>query len=70
MTGSFTLHLHAAAKRGFIPEKVIPDIAEQAPNFAKWSQAVMAHPSVNGIFDEEYWAAKMKARIAKLKGEA
>ncbi|KAI9148364.1 Glutathione S-transferase omega-1 [Paramyrothecium foliicola] len=67
LVGSFIVRFYAQAKSGLLFGTVIPDLAKQAPNFSKWAEAVIVHPSVNDIFHEEDWVQRYKARIAKAR---
>ncbi|KAK1242433.1 hypothetical protein MKX07_000419 [Trichoderma sp. CBMAI-0711] len=67
LTGSFILRLLALPKNGVGPENLIKDLPAKTPNFYKWASAVVEHPSVNGIWNEENVVARTKARLAKLK---
>ncbi|KAF2663428.1 thioredoxin-like protein [Microthyrium microscopicum] len=67
LTGSFVIRLVSLTKVGIYPAKLSSSIAERAPNFWKWAEAVAAHPSVTGIYDEEKIIASTKARIAKAR---
>lgn len=70
LTGSFVTRLFALAKHGLYPAALIAGIKEQAPNFYKWAEAVNAHPSVVGIFDEEAIVEGTKRKAAQLKAAA
>lgn len=61
------LRLRVFAKHGMLPESFETTLKETTPNFYKWSEAVIAHPSVNNIFDESVQVPKMKERLAKAK---
>ncbi|KAF3759908.1 thioredoxin-like protein [Cryphonectria parasitica EP155] len=67
LTAPFVLRLKVFAKHGLLPAGLLTAFAEQAPNFHKWSEAVIKSPSVTGIFDEDLLVEKMKVRIAKAK---
>lgn len=67
LTGSFILRLLALPKNGVGPESLIKDLPAKTPNFYKWATAVVEHPSVNGIWNEENVVARTKARLARLK---
>lgn len=56
-------------KHGLLPSSVAKDLQEKAPNFHKWSESVIASPSVTGIFDEEANVARTKQRIANAKAQ-
>jgi glutathione S-transferase len=61
------LRLYSAANFGVTPKSIVTDLETQAPNFSRWAEAVRAHPSVNGIYDEAKWVETYKARIAKAR---
>ncbi|KAI0508918.1 glutathione S-transferase domain-containing protein [Xylaria bambusicola] len=65
LTGSFVIRLWSWPKYGLVPQSVIDQLSEKAPNFSRWAEAVSKHPSVNGIFDAEGTATGTKARLAK-----
>ncbi|ERS95690.1 glutathione S-transferase [Sporothrix schenckii 1099-18] len=65
LTGSFVLRLVRLSKLGVYPSNVPAAAAEKAPAFWAWAEAVAAHPSVTGIFDEKVVAASTKARLDK-----
>ncbi|CAK7232512.1 hypothetical protein SEUCBS140593_008285 [Sporothrix eucalyptigena] len=65
LTGSFVVRLVALTKSGVYPSNIPTLAAEKTPAFWKWAQAVAAHPSVTGIFNEEAITATTKARLAK-----
>lgn len=44
-------------------------LPERAPKFWKWAEAVAAHPSVTGVFNEETIVAVTKNRLALAKAE-
>lgn len=67
LTGPFVLRLKTFAKHGLLPASLAKSWQETTPEFYKWSEAVIKHPSVNGIFDEEGNVARFKERIAKAK---
>ncbi|KAL7917255.1 thioredoxin-like protein [Trichoderma austrokoningii] len=67
LTGSFILRLLALPKNGVAPESLIKDLPTKTPNFYKWANAVIDHPSVNKIWDEETVVSKTKTVLAKLK---
>ncbi|KAK3986341.1 thioredoxin-like protein [Cladorrhinum sp. PSN332] len=69
LTGSFVLRVKTYTQSGIYPTSLWPSIAERAPNFAKWVEAVAAHPSVTSIYDEAAIIEGTKARIAKLKAQ-
>jgi glutathione S-transferase len=67
LTGSFVIRLVTLSKAGVYPGNLGSSIAEKAPNFWKWAEAVSVHPSVTSIYDEEKIIAGTKARIAKAR---
>jgi len=70
LTGSFVIRLVSLSKAGLYPSNLSSSIAEKAPNFWKWAEAVAKHPSVTGIYDEEAIIASTKKRIAKAQAVA
>jgi len=70
LTGSFVIRLVSLSKAGLYPNNLSSSIAEKAPNFWKWAEAVAKHPSVTGIYDEEAIIASTKKRIAKAQAVA
>ncbi|KAF7558410.1 hypothetical protein G7046_g5737 [Stylonectria norvegica] len=67
LTGSFVLRLFAFAKGGVIPQSYIEELSEKAPHFYKWSQKVINHPSVTGIWDNDANIVKAKEHVAKIR---
>lgn len=64
LTGSFIIRAYILPKHGLLPESFLSDLAEKAPNFDKWANEVIGHPSVSGgIWDEEKIAANIKKRL-------
>jgi len=70
LTGSFVIRLVRLSNAGIYPAKLSGLVAEKAPGFWKWAQAVSEHPSVTSIFNEEAIVASTKARIAKARAAA
>lgn len=65
LTGSFIIRVYLLPKHGLLPESLLSDLAAKAPNFDKWANEVVKHPSVSGgIWDEEKIAANIKRRLA------
>ncbi|PTB61430.1 thioredoxin-like protein, partial [Trichoderma citrinoviride] len=60
LTGSFILRLLALPKNGVGPQSLIKDLPAKTPNFYKWATAVVEHPSVNGIWNEQHVVARTK----------
>lgn len=54
-------------KHGLLPSSVANDLQEQTPNFHKWSEAVIASPSVTEIFNVDENVARTKERLAKAR---
>lgn len=61
------LRLKVFGKHGLLPGSLLTALKETTPNFHKWSEAVIAHPSVHSIFDETVQVPRMKERLAKAK---
>jgi glutathione S-transferase len=59
--------LLALPKNGVAPKSLIEDLPTKTPNFYKWANTVVEHPSVNRIWDEEKVVAKTKVFLAKLR---
>ncbi|CAK7231355.1 hypothetical protein SCUCBS95973_007882 [Sporothrix curviconia] len=70
LTGSFVVRLVALTKSGVWPSNIPALAAKQTPAFWAWAQAVAAHPSVTGIFNEDVITASTKARLAKQRAAA
>ncbi|KAF6811221.1 putative glutathione s-transferase [Colletotrichum plurivorum] len=70
LTGSFTLRLFSFAMHGILPEIILDDLEERAPNFYRWAQAVNETPSVKQIYDEANVVERTKHRIAGLRAAA
>jgi glutathione S-transferase len=65
LTGSFIIRAYLLPKHGLLPENLLSDLAAKAPNFDKWANEVVKHPSVGGgIWDEEKIAANIRRRVA------
>lgn len=70
LTGSFVIRLVTLSKAGVYPASLGTSLAEKAPKFWAWAQAVAAHPSVSSIFDSKKIIENTKARLAKARGQA
>ncbi|KAF3008039.1 hypothetical protein E8E14_004791 [Neopestalotiopsis sp. 37M] len=70
LTGSFVIRIYTSAKHGILPQSLAGDLAAKAPNFDKWAQAVITHPSVLSIWDEDKIVARTKERNAKIRAQA
>ncbi|KAI5464913.1 thioredoxin-like protein [Mariannaea sp. PMI_226] len=66
-TGPFVLRLFALSKHGVIPTRVTERLQQDAPNFFRWAQEVVKHPSVLSIFNEEAIVEGTKKRQAKIR---
>lgn len=66
-TGSFILRVYSSAEYGLLPKAIVADLAEQAPNFTRWADAVRNKESVNAIYDGESWVKRIQERFAKAK---
>lgn len=47
-------------------EGVLEEIKGKAPKYYAWAEKVIAHPSVNGLFDAQEIVAKSKIQREKL----
>ncbi|KAK0655071.1 thioredoxin-like protein [Cercophora newfieldiana] len=70
LTGSFALRLVSLTKVDVYPTQLWEAVQKQAPNVAKWAEAVAAHPSVRGIYNEEAVIEGTKKRIAKIRAQS
>jgi len=64
-TGSLILRWLEYPKYGLLTPNVLSDLEARAPNFYKWGTKVIAHPSVNGIWDAEVVTQRAKAKALK-----
>ncbi|EPE04211.1 glutathione s-transferase [Ophiostoma piceae UAMH 11346] len=64
LTGSFILRVVHLSKEGVYPTSIATEAATKTPAFWAWAQAVAAHPSVNGIYDEAAILENTKTRLA------
>jgi glutathione S-transferase len=69
LTGSFVIRLVTFTKSGVYPANIPGALAEQAPKFWAWAEAVAAHPNVRSIFDEKALTEATKSRLAKARGQ-
>lgn len=51
-----------------MPQGLGRTLSERTPNFYKWAQAVIKHPSVASTYNEETVVQGVKDWIAKMKG--
>ncbi|KAJ4310136.1 hypothetical protein N0V84_011129 [Fusarium piperis] len=66
----FVIRFFTLSKHGLIPTSFIEALEKEAPNFYKWAQVVIKHPSVLSIYKEDLIVEGTKKRIAKLKAQA
>ena len=67
LTGSFVIRLVTLSNADVYPKGLYESIKVKAPNFAKWAEAVAAHPSVSEAFDEAAIVENTRERIAKMR---
>ncbi|AEO61124.1 hypothetical protein MYCTH_2310989 [Thermothelomyces thermophilus ATCC 42464] len=70
LTGSFVIRLKAVTQANIYPKSIWAAIEEKAPNFRKWAEAVIAHPSVTSIWNEEKVLEITKTRLEKARASA
>ncbi|KJR86031.1 glutathione S-transferase [Sporothrix schenckii 1099-18] len=70
LTASFILRIFTlpTAENPPLPLTMILGLNSKAPRFYSWAQAVLTHPSVNGIYSLNGCAAEMQERRAKARG--
>ncbi|KAL2686795.1 hypothetical protein Neosp_004337 [[Neocosmospora] mangrovei] len=66
----FVIRVFTLSKHGLVPASFIEALEKEAPNFYKWAQAVIKHPSVLSIYNEDVIVDGTKKRIEKLKAQA
>lgn len=59
------IRLYTLSKANVYPVDITKAIGEQAPNFSRWAEKVIAHPSVNGLFDAKLVIEKTKVQREK-----
>jgi len=64
-TGSLVLRWLEYPKYGLLTPSVLSELEARAPNFYKWGTKVIAHPSVNHIWNAEVVANRAKAKAIK-----
>lgn len=64
----FILRIYSLTKYGVLPQEVT-DGLEGLPNFSKWAAAVIKHPSVLYIWDEEGTMATTKKKFESIKAQ-
>jgi glutathione S-transferase len=69
LTASFIIRLFSLTKYGVLRQSLVGTLSERTPNFYKWAHAVIKHPSVTSIYDEEAIVQGTKDWIAKMKGK-
>lgn len=67
LTGPFVIRLVTLTELSVWPSSFANSLAEQAPNYWKWANAVAKHSSVTAGFDKEEVVRVAKKRIAKAR---
>lgn len=69
MTASFIIRIFTLpnVENAPLPKTMLAGLETMAPNFYSWAQAVMNHPSVNGIYNRDGCATEMRDRRAKVR---
>jgi hypothetical protein len=71
LVGSQILRLYAQAEGGIYPESFKKTLHEMTPRFDAWAEAIKQSDAVKaGIWNEETFLTKLKARIEKAKSKA
>jgi len=70
LTASLVIRLYSYAKPGveLLPQEAIERI-KKIGNWQRWADALMAHESVMGIYDEEKVVRGIKGKLASLAAE-
>ncbi len=61
----FLLRFYGLANGKFIPANLKKEL-NQLPNFGKWAEATMAHPSVTKIYDEQTFLDGFEKKYGKM----
>lgn len=61
--------IYSFAKHGLTVD-FLAELESKAPNFHRWAQAVIEHPSIKSTYAEETTIAGVKRRKAKAAEEA
>lgn len=67
MMGPFVIRAVTLSKYGVYPVSLNYGIAEKTPNFHKWATAVLQHPSIASIFDEDVIVARSRAKRERMR---
>ncbi|KAK4125189.1 thioredoxin-like protein [Parathielavia appendiculata] len=70
LTGSFAIRIKSLTSAEVYPRTLWTAIKEQAPNVAKWVEAVSVHPSVTSIYEEEAIVEGTRRRLEKASASA
>ncbi|OJJ99642.1 hypothetical protein ASPACDRAFT_1888324 [Aspergillus aculeatus ATCC 16872] len=67
LLGSFLLRLFSLSKPeyGLFPADLVQTLEKETPNFKRWAEATIAHPSVKAIYDEEKVATRTVRRYGQ-----
>ncbi|KAK9421413.1 putative Thioredoxin-like protein [Seiridium unicorne] len=71
ITGPFLIRALALSRHGVYPTSLNKQIAEKAPNFHRWANAVSSHPNITSVFNEEVIVERSwnkRARMRKAAG--
>ncbi|KAK7885230.1 hypothetical protein LTR67_010721 [Exophiala xenobiotica] len=71
MTTPFTLRLHDFADGQIFPSSLAQRMTDSVklPNFARWLDLCMAHPSVTYVWDKEYYLPRIVERLPQAKAK-
>ncbi|KAK5188687.1 hypothetical protein LTR99_006138 [Exophiala xenobiotica] len=71
MTTPFTLRLHDFADGQIFPTSLAQRMTDSVklPNFARWLDLCMAHPSVTYVWDKEYYLPRIVERLPQAKAK-
>jgi glutathione S-transferase len=64
------LRLVSLTKAEVYPTQLWEAVRKDAPNVAKWAEAVAAHPSVRAIYNEEAVVEGTRKRIEKIRAQS
>jgi glutathione S-transferase len=68
--GPFVIRAVTLSRHEVYPVSLNKQIAEKAPNFKKWADAVRVHPSITRVFDEDVFVARSRAKRARMRKAA
>lgn len=68
--GPFVIRAVTLSRHEVYPASLNSQIAEKAPNFKKWADAVCSHTSITRIFDEDVIVARSRAKRARMRKAA